>query len=323
MNVREKFLELTSKTYPYPHDREVLEFLPELTEDKHGNFYKIIGQSKTVFTAHLDTADQFQKKVNHVFSERNGDEWVGTDGSSILGADDKAGVCVLLYMMEHNIPGIYYFFVGEEVGLVGSGRVSRDFDSIDFLQGVERMISFDRRSTGSIITRQMGRDCCSSEFAQHLISEYDKVGLPMEEDPGGIYTDSAIFMDLIPECTNISVGYNNEHSSREVQNLTFLEKLCEASIKIDWESSPTIRKIHHDVDVFENSEVIDYIESDDKLKSIVDISDDNGMLCLSINIEEKGDDLMAEVEKLLFNLDQMDVENYTEIDRDIFKILIF
>ena len=62
-------------------------------------------------------------------------------------------------------------------------------------------------------------------------------------DPTGIYTDSASFIDDISECTNISVGYENEHTGKELQNMTFLAKLCEASTKVDWDSLPAVRKV--------------------------------------------------------------------------------
>jgi len=324
MNVKEKFLQLTSKTYPHPHDDEVLEFLPDLNRDKYGNYYKIIGESKTVFSCHLDTADQFQKNVNHVFkTDDNGDEWVGTDGSSILGADDKAGVCVLLYMMENNVPGIYYFFIGEEVGLVGSGKVSQDFESFEYLQNVERIISFDRRGFESIITSQMGRQCCSSEFAQYLIGEYSKEGLDMMEDPTGIYTDSAIFMDLIPECTNISVGYFHEHSGREIQNLTFLEELCKSSVNINWENAPTSRKLVIEDDLYdEKSEIIDYIN---RLESVNDINiyEEKDMICVSLTVDDTStEELLTEIESLISGFNHYKTDIYTEISANVIKIYL-
>jgi hypothetical protein len=65
---------------------------------------------------HLDTVSREHTKVNHVI---NGN-MISTDGTTTLGADDKAGVSVLIWMMKHNIPGLYYFFIGE-VGCIGSG----------------------------------------------------------------------------------------------------------------------------------------------------------------------------------------------------------
>lgn len=60
-------------------------------------------------------------------------------------------------------------------------------------------------------------------------------------DPTGIYTDSAQFTQLILECTNISVGYYNEHSVSEKQDIKHLEQLCDVVCKIDWESLPVVR----------------------------------------------------------------------------------
>jgi hypothetical protein len=248
-DVRSTFLSLVTKTYPHftdcRHEKEVLQFLPKLEEDGLGNYYKIIGDSKpsTMFTSHLDTADREQKTTNLYSKTEGGDEIIYTDGSTILGADDKSGVAIMLYMMDHNIPGLYYFFIGEERGGIGSNRVSADYERFDYLQNIKRCVSFDRRSTGSVITQQMYRQCCSNEFGTALCNEYNANGLNLSLDPTGIYTDSASFIDDIPECTNISVGYMNEHTGREFQNMTFLIKVAEASVKVDWSSLPTVRKV--------------------------------------------------------------------------------
>ena len=247
-DVRSTFLSLVTKTYPHftdcRHEKEVLQFLPELEEDGLGNYYKIIGGvPSTMFTSHLDTADREQKTTN-LYSKNDGaDEIIYTDGSTILGADDKAGVAIMLYMMDHNIPGLYYFFIGEERGGIGSNRVSADYERFEYLKNIKRCVSFDRRSTGSVITQQMYRQCCSNEFGTALCNEYNANGLNLSLDPTGIYTDSASFIDEIPECTNISVGYMHEHTGREFQNMTFLKKVAEASIKVNWSSLPTVRKV--------------------------------------------------------------------------------
>ena len=47
--------------------------------------------------------------------------------------------------------------------------------------------------------------------------------------------------DCVPECVNVSVGYYNEHTSRESLDLTYLLKLSEAVLIIDWNSLPTVR----------------------------------------------------------------------------------
>ncbi len=242
---RATFLSLIRKTYPYGHEDEVLEFLPnDLKKDSVGNYYKIIeGDDSTMFTSHLDTADRKQAVTRLYSRTEGGDEYIYTDGSTILGADDKSGVTVMLYMMAHNIPGLYYFFIGEERGGIGSHALANIFTDVDYLSNIKKCISFDRRRTCSVITHQMGRQCCSNEFGTALAREYNKNGLNLSLDTGGVYTDSASFIDDISECTNISVGYNNEHTGREIQNMTYLKSLCEASVKVKWRDLPFVRRV--------------------------------------------------------------------------------
>lgn len=249
-DIRATFLSLTTKTYPHGHEEEVMKFLPSLTKDQFGNYYKIIGKSETMFTSHLDTADREQKNVTVISTNlSNGEEMLMSDGTSILGADDKSGVAILLYMMAHNIPGVYYFFIGEERGGIGSHQVAGVYDTIPHLNGIKRCVSFDRRNYHSIITHQLGRQCCSDEFAQALANELNKSGLSISLDNTGVYTDSASFIDEIPECTNISVGYFSEHTTRESQNITYLEKLGKACLSVDWENLPTAKKVGFDEEI--------------------------------------------------------------------------
>jgi hypothetical protein len=234
--ILDTFLSLTSRTYPYGSEHELIGskvFPKDIKKDAFGNYYYRIGSSNTVFTAHLDTSGATRTKVNHVIDGK----LIKTDKKSILGADDKAGVTIMLYMISNNIPGLYYFFVGEESGCIGSSRLSRNFK-----EKYNRMISFDRRGVDSVITYQSFTRCCSDKFAQSLANELNKHGgFDYRLDEGGIYTDSAEFTNLIPECTNISVGYYSEHTFNESQDISHLEKLSEACLKVDWENLPIVR----------------------------------------------------------------------------------
>jgi hypothetical protein len=235
MNIKNTFLKLTSKTYPYGFEEDLEHFLPKkFKKDLSGNYFYKLGDSKTAFTCHLDTACLEQVKVNHIIDGN----MIRTNGKSILGADDKAGMTILLYMIEHNVPGLYCFFIGEEVGCIGSGYASLD----NSYKVYDRIISFDRRGTTSVITHQSSKRCCSDEFAKSLVKEFNKYDLSMIADDTGIYTDSAEFITVISECTNISVGYYNEHTYNECQDIVYLEKLAKAVVRIDWESLPTKRK---------------------------------------------------------------------------------
>lgn len=242
MRISRKFRQLTRKTYPLGYESQLLRYLPrDIQMDEYGNYFINIGDSNTMFSCHLDTASGTQTKVNHII---DGD-MIMTDGASILGADDKAGMIVLLYMIENEIPGLYYFFIGEESGCVGSGDLSEGWWRTEFSYRINKMISFDRCGYDSIITEQMCQKSCSDEFALELASRLNMVedSFKYTTDPTGIYTDSAEFIDLIPECTNISVGYFNEHSGYEEQNIEFLRKLCKSVVKIDWDSLPIVRNL--------------------------------------------------------------------------------
>jgi transcriptional regulator with XRE-family HTH domain len=101
-----------------------------------------------------------------------------------------------------------------------------------------------------VITHQLGRQCCSNEFGQALCDEYNKNGLNLSLDTTGVYTDSASLMEDIAECTNISVGYYNEHRGTEMQNITYLKKLAEASVKVNWNNLPVKRKVGYNEELF-------------------------------------------------------------------------
>ncbi len=239
MNVKETFLKLTSQTYPHGKEHELFDKLPQNLEvDSFGNLFIKIGDSDVMFTSHLDTATSASTEVVH---EIDG-SIIKTNGKSILGADDKAGVTIMLYMIERNIPGLYYFFLGEEVGCLGSKDVSEKH-KIEKLPYITKVVSFDRRGLSSVITFQASSRCCSDKFGEALAAELNRVeaSFSYKNDPTGIYTDSAQFTKIYPECTNISVGYYNEHTFSEKQDIDHLTKLAEACCLVNWTSLPVER----------------------------------------------------------------------------------
>lgn len=245
MRIKKRFIQLTKKTYPLGTESQLEKWLPKPSiKDIFGNYYFIVGDKPTtMFTCHLDTVCKQQQLVVHKFSNN----FILTDGQTTLGADDKAGMVVLLYMIEKQVPGIYAFFIGEESGCLGSKELSSDMNSgyyfLPELKKINKVVSFDRKGTNSIITEQLFNTCCSTQFAQELADRLNSTnkGLSMRLDDTGVSTDSAQFMDFIPECTNISVGYYDEHTVNERQDIAFLYRLCQAVVKIDWETLPVIR----------------------------------------------------------------------------------
>ena len=242
MNIKDKFLQLTSRTYPNGTEEQLFPILHSTVEglqtDEFGNLFIKIGESDVMFTSHLDTATSALSQVTHVFEENI----IKTDGKSILGADDKAGVTVMLYMIKNKIPGLYYFFLGEEVGCIGSKKVA-EVQKKEKIEGINKVISFDRRGTSSIITHQTSRRCCSEAFGEALSKQLNDVEstFTYKNDDTGVLTDSVQFISIYPECTNISVGYYSEHTFSERQDIDHLTKLAEACLKVDWTSLPVER----------------------------------------------------------------------------------
>jgi len=242
MNIKETFLKATKYLVPFKMENLLEPFLPKnIQKDSIGNYFIKIGESKSMFTCHLDSYTKKLIEVNQILYDN--DTKVKTDGKSPLGGDDKTGMCVMLNMIEHNVPGTYFFFIGEEPTLSGGvyGSKLALSKNPEFFKQFDRVIAFDRKAYGSIISKQNGNVCCSKEFVLALSKEFDKQGMKYENDPTGYYTDSAVFMWDVPEITNLSCGGFNEHKNTEWVDLVYLEKLANVAIKIDWESLPASR----------------------------------------------------------------------------------
>lgn len=95
----------------------------------------------------------------------------------------------------------------------------------------------------------MARNCCSPTFAKELVNALTSNGLPWDSKASfGYYTDTAVFMDVIPECTNISAGGFNEHYVKEDANLNYTWEVFNAACKIDWESLPVERVLKNPIE---------------------------------------------------------------------------
>jgi hypothetical protein len=240
------FLKLTEYTIPFGHEDKIQNLLPSgFKKDSVGNYYYQIGESKTLFTTHLDTYSQDYEKVNHVIDQTN-PYIIRTDQTTILGGDNKLGCTILISMIKDNIPGTYYFFIGEEPilsgGLFGSSEALKS--NPEFFKQFDRCIAFDRKEFGSIVVRQMGRMCCSSDFAKSIADEFDIRGIKWDSTKGfGYYTDTAVFMDIIPECTNISAGGFFEHFKKEWVDLNYTYQVYLAAKEVDWEKLPVKREL--------------------------------------------------------------------------------
>lgn len=164
--------------------------------------------------------------------------------SCILGADDKLGIYTMCKLIEAGVEGLYVFHVGEEVGGIGSRWLAKNHP--DMFRDYDHCVAFDRMNYGDIITHQSGGRCCSDEFADALADQMNASLPPMQQmkgSPNGSFTDSASYTSLIPECTNVSVGYFGQHTANENFDLHWLEHhFIPAILKVNWSELPVVRE---------------------------------------------------------------------------------
>lgn len=196
--------------------------------DDFGNvIVKINGIGDNIMWAcHTDTvhrADGAQRVVLKV----DGTLVLSGSSSNCLGADCGAGMWLMREMILAGKPGLYVFHRGEECGGLGSRWIAAN--TPELVKEIKACISLDRRGIDSVITKQSAARC-SNEFADSLIAALD---MGYEKDTGGTFTDSASYVSLIGECTNISVGYYNQHTSKEELDTKHLVALRHKLVSLD------------------------------------------------------------------------------------------
>ncbi|BCM87820.1 hypothetical protein [Methylobacterium indicum] len=196
--------------------------------DKFGNVLKVVGNDPGIlWSSHTDTVhrtDGFQRIVYQdglikLHKKAN---------SSCLGADCTAGVWIMMEMIKAKVPGLYVFHYGEENGCIGSRAIAEKWPEL--LARIDCAVAFDRRGTHSVITHMGTERTCSEKFATSLIEQLPK---GFKTDDTGRSTDTKQYIKLVSECTNISVGFDAEHTSRETLDVDHLIQLRDAMVKID------------------------------------------------------------------------------------------
>ncbi len=199
---------------------ELKPFVDHMTTDHYGNILgeKRFGSGPTVLlNAHLDTVERIIEGREIV---KDGDVWTSSEG--ILGADDRAGVNVVLAIAKSlnkkQFDGTikYIFTVEEEIGLCGAREVTQSF-----LWDVDMAFVIDRRGTYDIVTSRGGYDAfCSKNFQRVLerTAQGCKLG-PWKAVDGGS-SDTFIWAKNGIESVNLSAGYQFEHTCNEQLNVT-------------------------------------------------------------------------------------------------------
>jgi hypothetical protein len=175
--------------------------------DAFGNYWLEVGEgSHVIWSCHTDTVHY----VDGMQSLRLSNGKLTAPQSSCLGADCGVGVWLMLEMIASGVPGLYIFHRDEEAGGRGSSHIakrhSRELSQYDFA------IAFDRRGNRSVITHQGGAYGASQAFVDSITPMLPR---GYAADAEGIFTDTAQYTDFVGECTNLSVGYTDEHRPAE------------------------------------------------------------------------------------------------------------
>lgn len=197
------------------------EHVDYLTVDSKGNILaqKSYGQSDRttiVFNAHLDTVEEFAEGREIL---KDGEWWSSSEG--ILGADDRAGVAGLI-QLAHWIPTTdfcgtikFIFTVEEEIGLLGARKVDEHF-----LWESDAAFVLDRRGAGDIVTSCGSvMQFCDDAFGEFIEETAHTAGLSGWKTVAGGSSDTRIWASYGVQSVNLSVGYQDEHSSDEALNV--------------------------------------------------------------------------------------------------------
>ena len=227
--------------------------------DDRGNYILRVGNPTVAFMSHHDTVHRNGGMQNVIINQSFN---FATTTENCLGADCTTGVYIMLRMIEAGVEGLYIVHTAEEVGCRGSSYIV--YHTPEVVDGIQAAVSFDRYGYNSIITHQSGVRTCSEQFSDSLA---DILQCDYKSDRYGSYTDSNEYRGIIPECTNISVGYFDQHSKKESQDLDFLEIITDSCINADWSKLEICRnpsKPSTDWDLFDtDTDKATYSEYDD------------------------------------------------------------
>lgn len=206
--------------------------LPGAITDTHGNIHVRIGAPDILWSCHTDTVHRAGGR-QHVRRANGQITLAAHSSSACLGGDDTVGVYVCLALIAAGREGHYIFHRGEECGGIGSHALAQH--TPDLIHDSKFAIALDRAGTNDIVTSQCGQPCCSDAFAHSLSAAL----MPTFKLDGcyrpttGLYTDTHEYRLLIPECTNISVGYHRAHTPDESIDLRHVHRLIQALCDLD------------------------------------------------------------------------------------------
>lgn len=253
---KEKHIRNFIKSYIFENITNV-----KITGDKIGNLYITKGQAETYpcIVAHLDQVQRLHSKDFRAIETE--DIIFGYSPSNRrqegLGADDKNGIWVALQCLVKYETLKIAFFVGEEVGCVGSSAAD-----LNFFSNCRFVIQPDRRGYSDVITQISWESLCSEQFLSEIQTE--QFGYKPTD---GLMTDIEALREngLEISCINLSCGYYEPHTDREFTIKNDL-KNCLEYVQFIIEYCTEV--YHHEVEMYPGNNLGD---GDDMEQMLFDI----------------------------------------------------
>lgn len=181
-----------------------------VTQDQTGNIYITKGDSESYpcLCAHMDQVQDFHPLD---FTCVETDEVIFGYSPKMrkqcgLGADDKNGLFIALSCLQEYGVLKCAFFVGEEIGCVGSSNAD-----MEFFKDCRFCVQIDRRGSSDMVT-SISRQICSEDFIKAARAE-DYGYAPSN----GLMTDVEALHEngVGVSCINLSCGYYAPHTDEE------------------------------------------------------------------------------------------------------------
>lgn len=182
-----------------------------IVQDESGNLLVTKGAAERYpcLCAHMDQVQDFHPK-DFVCIEDHGVIFgysPKTHKQCGLGADDKNGLFIALSCLKEYDVLKCAFFVGEEIGCIGSSAVD-----VSFFDNCTFCAQIDRRGNNDLVTRISWDEICSSEFLKD--ADCEAWGYSVSD---GLMTDVEALRrnGVIASCVNMSCGYYEPHTDHE------------------------------------------------------------------------------------------------------------
>lgn len=182
-----------------------------VVQDEQGNLFvtKGVAKSYPCLCAHMDQVQNFHPKDFTCID--NGGVIFGyspkTRKQCGLGADDKNGLFIALTCLTEYDVLKCAFFVGEEIGCVGSNAADASFFS-----DCRFCAQIDRRGNSDMVTRISYDEICSEDFITD--ADCSSWGYQVSD---GLMTDVEALRSngVTASCINMSCGYYEPHTDHE------------------------------------------------------------------------------------------------------------